>query len=285
MAKRSTFEDYRDRYPRWFRLEKSEEDILLFQIHTDGGDFVWDYRSHDAFAAVCADIAGDRQLSAVIFTGTGDTFMDRFGAADPTREFPVHVDPGAEALDDTGWIGMQVHTNLLDIQVPIIAAVNGACSTHSELPLMCDIVLASEDAYLQDASHFARGVVPGDGVHTVWPIVIGRNRARYFLLTGQKLSAREAMAYGAVNEVLPREELLDRAWEVARLLARRPPLTLRLTRSIFVQELKRAAMDDLALGVYQELYGMRNFLSWRGGQEPLDRAWDDDPWGGGATTD
>jgi enoyl-CoA hydratase/carnithine racemase len=279
VAKRSSFDDYRDRYERHVWLEKSAEDILLVQLHTKGSDFVLDYRAHDALAGVFADIAGDRALTAVILTGTGDTFMDRFGAADPTREFPVHQDVGAEALDDTGWIGMQVHSNLLDIQVPVIAAINGACSTHSELPLMCDIVLASDDAYLQDAAHFTRGVVPGDGVHTVWPRVVGTNRARYFLLTGQRLSAQQAKDYGAVNEVLPKEQLLDRAWEIARYLAMRPPMTLRMTRSVFVQELKRAALDDLALGVHQEVYAMRNFLSWRGGQEPLDRPWDQDPWG------
>ena len=60
----------------------------------------------------------------------------------------------------------------------------------------------------------------------------------------------------------------------------RPPLTLRLTRSVLIQPFKRAAVSDLTSGVYQELYAMRGFLSWRGAQEPLDRAWDDDPWRG-----
>jgi enoyl-CoA hydratase/carnithine racemase len=279
MASRTRFEDFRDRFERYVRLEKSEEDILLVQLHADGDEFVLDHRSHEALADAFAAIAGDRELTAVILTGTGATFMDRFGAADPTREFPAHQDPGAELLDDTGWIGSQLHHNLLAIQVPVIAAVNGACSTHSEIPLMCDIVLAAEDAYLQDAAHFARGVVPGDGVHTVWPLVVGTNRARHFLLTGYQLSAEEAKEWGAVNEVLPSAQLLDRAWELARYLALRPPLTLRLTRSILVQELRRAAAEDLRSGVYQELYAMRNFLSWRGGQDPLDRPWNEDPWG------
>ncbi len=66
--------------------------------------------------------------------------------------------------------------------------------------------------------------------------------------------------------------------ELARYLAMRPPLTLRLTRSILVQEFKRAAVDDLAAAQYQELYAMRNFFSYRGGKDPLDRAWNDDPW-------
>jgi enoyl-CoA hydratase/carnithine racemase len=86
------------------------------------------------------------------------------------------------------------------------------------------------------------------------------------------------MDYGAVNEVLAKDKLMDRAWELAHMLAMRPPLTLRLTRSILVQELKRAAVNDLAGAQYQELYGMRNFLSYRGGNTPLDRPWDQDPW-------
>src|SRR5262249_45062032 len=145
----------------------------------------------------------------------------------------------ADTVDTMGWRGRQRHFNMLDIQVPIIAAINGPCSIHSELPVMCDIVLASDDAYLQDSAHFPRGVAPSDGVHTIWPLVIGHNRARYFLLTGQKLSAQTALDYGAVNEVLPKDELMDRAWELARYMVMRPPLTLRLTRSILVQRFKR----------------------------------------------
>jgi enoyl-CoA hydratase/carnithine racemase len=277
MAKRTRFEDYRDRY-KSYRLEKTDDNILLFQLHTDGRDFVWDWEAHDSFGDVCADIAGDRDVNVVIFTGTGDTFMDGYGPADPNRPLPASQDPGAERLDSRGWSGRQRHLNLLDIQVPIIAAINGPCSIHSELPVMCDIVLAAEDAYLQDSAHFPRGVVPGDGVHTVWPMVIGRNRARYFLLTGQKLSAQQLLEYGAVNEVLPKDRLMDRAWELARYLAMRPPLTLRLTRAVLVQEFKRAAVNDLAAAQYQELYAMRNFFSYRGGKDPLDRAWNDDPW-------
>ena len=278
MGKVSHFDDYKDRYKN-YRLEKTEDKILLFQMHTDGGELFWDWEAHHNFGNVCSDIAGDRDISVVIFTGTGDTFMDKYGERDLSRPMKASVDLGAERLDEIGWFGRQRHLNMLDIQVPVIAAINGPCSIHSELPVMCDIVLASDDSYLQDSAHFPRGLAPGDGVHTVWPMVLGRNRARYFLLTGQKLTAQEALQCGVVNEVLPKDTLMDRAWELARYLAMRPPLTLRLTRSILIQEFKRAAVNDLAAGQYQEIYGMRNFLSFRGGKEPLDRAWDDDPWG------
>jgi len=143
---------------------------------------------------------------------------------------------------------------------------------------MSDIVLASEDAYFQDLPHFPRGMVPGDGQHVIWPAIVGRNRARYLLLTGKKLSAREALEWGAVNEVLPRDRLLDRAWELARELAKRPPLVLRYTRMLFTHGLKRAFLDELGHGIAREMYAQRQFFPVGGGMEPLDRPWNREPW-------
>jgi enoyl-CoA hydratase/carnithine racemase len=99
-------------------------------------------------------------------------------------------------------------------------------------------------------------------------------------LTGQKLSAQQALEYGAVNEVLPKAALMDRAWELARYLALRPPITLRSTRSVLIHELKRDYVNNHEFGQFQELLAMRNFFTWRGGKEPLDRPWNDDPWAG-----
>lgn len=67
--------------------------------------------------------------------------------------------------------------------------------------------------------------MPGDGVHIVFPLLMGMNRGRYFLLTGQTLSAMEAKQIGLVSEVLPRKELLPRAWTLARQLLQRPALS------------------------------------------------------------
>jgi len=62
-------------------------------------------------------------------------------------------------------------------------------------------VLAADTALFQDAPHFMSGIVPGDGAHVVWPHLLGPNRGRYFLITGQELNARTAFEYGVVNEV------------------------------------------------------------------------------------
>src|ERR1700729_1709504 len=100
--------------------------------------------------------------------------------------------------------GKRLLDNLLNIDVPVIGAVNGPARIHAELAVLSDIVLAAETAVFQDAAHMPNGVVPGDGVHVVWPLLLGPNRGRYFLLTGQRLSADEAQAAGVVSEVLPR---------------------------------------------------------------------------------
>jgi enoyl-CoA hydratase/carnithine racemase len=122
--------------------------------------------------------------------------------------------------------------------------------------VLCDIVLAAEEAEFQDAPHLPNGLVPGDGVHVVWPLVLGPNRGRYFLLTGQKLSAREALELGVVNEVMQREKLLPRAKELAREICKRPMLAHRYARVAMTQVLKQQMLDGLGYGIALESLSM-----------------------------
>ena len=270
MVRRTTFEEYRDRYPD-YALDKTDDGILLLRMHRDGGPFCWDEKSHHDCADLFADIAGDRDIRVMIYTGTGDSFNANWALdLDP----PV-IQASPEWIEEMGWYGRQRHNNMLDIQAIIIAAVNGPCNIHSELPLMCDIVLASETAYFQDLAHFPRNLSPGDGVQNIWPMVLGRNRFRYAQLTAQKVTAQMAHEWGAVNEVLPQDKLLDRAWELARYLLRHSPIVLRHTRETFVRPFKRAAVEDLGYGQYMELNGMSQFLPVGGGMTALDRPWND----------
>ncbi len=92
------------------------------------------------------------------------------------------------------------------------------------------------------------GKVAGDGVHVVWPLLLGPNRGRYFLLTGEELSAQQALSLNVVAEVLPSDRLLPRA----RQLAAKPVTTLRYTRVALTQRLKRHLLDDLGYGLMLE---------------------------------
>src|SRR6202167_1522685 len=222
------FDDYANRYDC---VSMNREDgILLVTIHAKGAPekpCPWSNVPHEELSYAFYDIARDRENRCVILTGAGDAFcaemhpsisgLARFSEGNLTAEM-------FEKMDQAGHDGRHLLFNLLNIEVPMIAAVNGPAFIHAELALLCDIVLASENAEFQDAPHFPDGLVPGDGVHIGLPPLLGPNRGRYFLPTGQKLSAREALNLGVVNEVLPREELMPRARQLAREICRRPTL-------------------------------------------------------------
>ena len=142
--------------------------------------------------------------------------------------------------------------NILDIETPLIAAVNGPARLHSEYILLADIVLATPSTVFQDKPHFEFGIVPGDGVHLLWQEVIGSVRGRYFILTRQELDAETAKEWGAVNEIVPANELLPRAHEIAEGLAKLPPLTTKYTRIALTQKLRRLIDEGVTLGLALE---------------------------------
>jgi enoyl-CoA hydratase/carnithine racemase len=233
------FDSYRDKYEN-VRM-KREDGILEVALHTRGAPLVFNGYVHEALVRAFRDIGDDRDNHVVILTGAGD-------------EFCAQLSPeGFDFFTPTGYDkilreGVKVLENILDIQVPMIAAINGAATVHSEYALLCDIVIAAEGAYFQDAPHPAFGIVPGDGLHIVWPEVIGEIRGRYFLLSGQKLTAAQAKEYGAVNEVVSREALLPRCWELARHLKKQSPLTLRYTRMALSRASAAGSRRDCPMG-------------------------------------
>src|SRR5258708_16519583 len=229
-----TFESYRDKYEN-LRM-KRENGILEVALHTRGGPLVFNGYVHEALVHAFRDIGDDRDNHVVILTGTGNDFCTQLSPE------------GFDFFTPTGYDkvlreGTKILENLLDIEVPMIAAINGPVTAHSEYALLCDIVLAAEDTYFQDTPHPAFGIVPGDGLHVVWPEVIGEIRGRYFLLSGQKLSAAEAKEYGAVNEVVPPEALLPHAWELPRHLKNQNPLTLRTTPVALSTRFRRPLLE------------------------------------------
>lgn len=243
------FAEYANKY-QTIRMER-RDGILQLTFHTDGGSLQWGLVPHREFTHAFADIGSDPDTKVVIMTGTGDDFSGprAVPSSRPAVNNPRHWDP-------VYWEGKHLLMNLLDIEVPIISAINGPAWRHSEIPLLSDIVLAAETAQLQDSAHFPNGMVPGDGMHVVYPLLLGANRGRYFLLTGQVLSARQALELGLVNEVLPKEQLLPRAWALAEQLIHQPPLTLRYSRVVLTQELKRRMLDLLGYGLALEGLGL-----------------------------
>ena len=235
--------EYFDRYET-LNFERTDSGILTLRLHSNGGPVVYRSAHHHDWAHAFLDIAADRENRVVILTGTGDAFINESDWDKPIVN--------AEIWEQINWEAKRVLNTLLDIDVPIIGAVNGTATIHAELAVLSDITLASETATFQDAAHIPYQSVPGDGVHIVWQELLGSNRGRYFLLTSQTLSANEALDLGVVNEVLPAERLMGRAMELAEQLAALPTLTLRYTRIAFTQRWKRLMHENLGYGLALE---------------------------------
>jgi enoyl-CoA hydratase/carnithine racemase len=225
--------------------------ILELALHTNGRSLIWSPTAHRELGNAFADIAADVENHVVILRGVGDNFCAGGDAA-----------AFAELLSTpAGWVqvyreGRRLYENLLDIPVPMVGIVNGPASGHPALALLCDIVIAAPTAVFSDIGHFGGGIVPGDGVHLLWPLLLGPNRGRYFLLTGQQLSAEEALRLGVVGEIVHGpDQLLKRGRELAEQIRRAPRATLTLTRAAITCEIRRIYRDYLGYGLALEGLG------------------------------
>lgn len=242
------FPEYSERF-KTIKMRR-EDGILEMTVHTNGDTLQWSLLPHGELERAFLEVGRDRENLVVIITGSGADFSGpRIG-----EEGHLHV---REPINASEWDhiyseGKSLLMNLLNINVPVISAINGSAFRHAEIPLMSDLIVCADDAKFQDSAHFNGGLVPGDGVHIVFPLLMGLNRARYFLLTGQTLDAQEALNVGLVNELLPKAKVLPRAWELARMLLRKPPLIRQYSRVLLTQDLKKRLLDLHGYGLALE---------------------------------
>ncbi len=236
---------YFTRYPT-IRFTRDADGILTMALHTDGGPLTFTAQDHERFVDAFYEVSRDRANSVVILTGTGGDFIPGidFGSfgdvSDPDAWSRVHDE------------GTQILENIANIRVPMIFALEGRAHVHAEYGLLADLIVAGEGATFNDLPHFAGGIIPGDGVFTLWSHYVGPGRARAMLLDPKPLPAREAMALGVVAEVVPDGSALDRATAIARGWLTRPALTRRNTRIHFVQPIKERIVREVGYGLALE---------------------------------
>ncbi|MFT5797485.1 MAG: crotonobetainyl-CoA hydratase [Candidatus Azotimanducaceae bacterium] len=173
---------------------------------------------------VFADFRDDPELRVAIITGGGDKFFC------PGWDLKAAAD-GDEVDGDYGVGGFGGLQELRDLNKPVIAAVNGICCGGGlELALSADMILAADHASF--ALPEIRSGTVADAASVKLPKRIPYHIAMELLLTGRWFDADEAKNWGIVNEILAGDQLMDRAWELARLLASGPPLVYAAIKEI-----------------------------------------------------
>lgn len=196
-------------------LEKRGE-ILLVMINRPEVRNALDWRTWEEIGLLTYDINNDQALRAVIITGAGDK---AFASGADLRW--LLEQPSVEALDP----GAQgILTELENSIKPIIAAVNGyALGGGCELALACDIRIASVNAKFGFPEPSV-GILPGAGGIQRLPRLVGKGKAKELIFTGEIIGAGEAARIGMVNKVVPHEDLLNAAFDMAGKIAAEPRL-------------------------------------------------------------
>jgi enoyl-CoA hydratase/carnithine racemase len=204
---------------------------------------------HHEFEQIWLDLAQDRDVNAILLTGAGEAFSiggDITGGARPTK----HKGRGGRRIVMAD--GRRVIENLLDVEQPIVAAINGdALGFSANVALLCDVTVASETAKLAD-THVALGAVAGDGGAVIWPLLIGPNRAKEFLMLGDSISGADAARIGLVNYALPAGQVLPKARELAQRLADGPTWAIRWSKLAVNKWLKQQANLIMDAGLAYE---------------------------------
>ena len=180
-------------------------------------------------------IAADTEAEIVVLTGAGKGFC----AGGDFKQMAENNDAGYDDGFSQLFIdSVAMAKAILAIRQPMIAAINGdAIGLGATLGLFCDIVYISDAARIGDP-HVQVGLVAADGGVVLWPMLIGANRAKEYLFTGDLLTGPEAEAIGLVNHSVPESELLEQAMALAHRLAKGAALALRFNTRLVNTDLE-----------------------------------------------
>ena len=188
------------------------------------------------FVAALDQLRTTDQVRTVIVTGAGEK---AFIAGADIGEFE-----GRTAIDQFRVMKtFQVFDALDAFPKPVIAAINGFClGGGCELAMACDIRIASEKARLGQPE-VNLGILPGGGGTQRLPRLVGMGNALKLLYTGDMIAAPEALRIGLVDEVVPHDQLMDRARELAGAIAQKSPVALQLIKEA-VRASVRTSLDE-----------------------------------------
>lgn len=196
-------------------IEKRDDGVAVATLNRPQKLNAVDGTMHHELSTLPRDVDADPDVRALVVTGAGRAFCS---GGDFSRGAAPLGSHGTPALEE----GRRVVDHLLECSKPIVSAVNGyAMGLGATVALLADVVVAARSATFAD-THVVMGIGAGDGGQLIWPLLVGVNRAKYYLMTGERVGAEEAERIGLVSFLVDDEELMDRALEIATRLAKGP---------------------------------------------------------------
>ncbi len=226
-------------------VERRGKIAILTMIKPDSMNAIGTHEDCDDIVETMQQLGRDRSISAIILTGSGKAFSTGGNLKGMKDRTGIGVLDQPDSTRSNYRRGVQaVIRALMDCEIPMIAAINGhAIGLGADLACTCDIRIAAESAKF--ACSFVKvGIVPGDGGAWLLQKIVGYPRAAELFLTGDRFDAQQAKEYGLVTDVVPDEELLDRAVAIAERIVCNPPRALRLTKRL-LREAQHSRMSDI----------------------------------------
>jgi len=254
-------------------LQEEHEGILYCTLNRPDRLNAINGQLHRELEVLFRDLTSRDEIRVVVLRGAGRAFSSG-GDIRGMIEEGLSAQEGPSGLPGGMYTGGALHfiRYLVDVPQPIIASVRGpAIGLGATVALFSDIVLASEDAQFGD-THVSVGLVAGDGGAVIWPLLVGVNKAKELLMTGEIIDAEEAFRLGLVNHIYPSDELDGATEEFARRLANGAPAALRWTKTSINKVLRdrvnlildtSLALEGLSGGTKDHQEGISAFLEKR----------------------
>lgn len=230
------------------RYEQTDRVVVLTLDRSQSRNAIGSLQDCEDLVQALTRAQQDSSVSCMILTGSGSSFCaggdlkamkarSGIGALDSPAATRANYRRGVQGVIRALW----------DIEVPMIAAVNGpAIGLGCDLATLCDIRIASDSARF--ASSFINvGLIPGDGGAWVLPRAVGLAKASEMIFTGQTLDAQEALRFDLVSRVVAPARLLAEAQEIAAQIVSRPARTLRLAKRLLREGQQQRLSDVLEL--------------------------------------
>lgn len=215
-------------------LVRIEDKVGILQVHRPERKNAMTADMYQAYTDRLKDLSASDDVKAVVITGSEDAFMTGVDVGKVTATVGEMTPAEWEQVRD---LFQEAFATLYDMPKPTVAAVNGAAVVSGmEVALSCDIRLASNDARFR-VGFRNMALMPTPAICFLLPHVVGPGSAKRMAFTNRFYSAEEALALGLVEEVVPREKLMDRAIELASELADGPALMIAATKRAMNQAL------------------------------------------------